>query len=115
MTAISAAVVLPEVWPKQNKWEAEFGRYLQMNLPGTSVMPQALTFRLARATSYTPDWIVWHGNGRTLEAFEVKGFWRQSGRIKIKMAARLFPQVVFSAVTRPKGKKGGWQFERISA
>ena len=116
MTAISAAVVLPEVWPVLNGWEKDLGAYLASVQPHHIRQPQALTFRLAKKTSYTPDWITWGGVGcQFLTAWECKGFSRQSGRIKIKMAARLFPQVVFIFCTRPKGKKGGWQFERISA
>ena len=114
--ALSPKVTPPEVWPKRNKWEMQFEEYLR-NGEGTNelmILPQALTFRLARATSYTPDIIMTdQEGGGNIIAYEVKGFWRQSGRIKIKMAARLFPFVTFIAVTRPKGQ--GWQFERISA
>lgn len=101
----------PAVWPKQNKWERQLGDELRAQ--GHSPMPQALTFRLARATSYTPDFISFTPEG--IKAFECKGFWRQAGRIKLKMAARLFPAVTFIAVTRPHGKKGGWCYETISA
>jgi len=103
-----------EPWPSQNKWEREFGEYLRATRPKDKHFPQGLTFRLAKKTSYTPDWITHSERAPFLIAWEIKGFWRQAGRIKIKMAARLFPFVAFIAVTRPGGKAGGWKFETIS-
>ena len=45
--------------------------------------------RLAKDTFYTPDFMVMLADGR-LEAHEVKGFWREDARAKIKIAAALF-------------------------
>ncbi len=62
---------------------------------------EVLKFRLAKDTFYTPDFIVMLSDGK-LEAHEVKGFWRDDARAKIKIAAALFP-LKFRTVTRSRG------------
>jgi hypothetical protein len=48
-----------------------------------------------------------------MEAHEVKGFWTDDARVKIKVAASQFP-VAFIAVRRiGKAKGGGWDIERF--
>ena len=69
---------------------------------------EALKFRLADNTFYTPDFIVMESNG-DLVAYEVKGFWTDDARVKIKVAADLFP-VQFGAV---RVLRTGWQEERF--
>lgn len=51
---------------------------------------QALTLKLADDTRYTPDFFVVATDG-TVECHEVKGFWRDDAKVKIKVAARQFP------------------------
>jgi hypothetical protein len=48
------------------------------------------TFKLADDTRYTPDFIVQMPDG-TLEVEEVKGFWREDARVKVKVFASLYP------------------------
>jgi len=69
---------------------------------------EATKFRLADATFYTPDFIVMLANG-SLEAHEVKGFWVDDARVKIKVAAEMFP-IKFIGVMN---KKGQWVFEEF--
>ena len=45
----------------------------------------------------------------TLEFHEVKGFWRDDARVKIKTAADKFPFVFIAA----KQTKTGWEIETI--
>jgi hypothetical protein len=71
---------------------------------------EAIKLRLADATFYTPDFLVLPSDG-ILEAHEVKGFWRDDARVKIKVAASLFP-IRFIAITRTKG--GSWVRESFS-
>lgn len=74
---------------------------------------EGMKFRLADGTFYTPDFIVLDRNG-FMEAHEVKGFWTDDARVKIKVAADLYP-VSFIAIKRlPKAKGGGWEVERFS-
>lgn len=117
-------------WPSQNSWEIQFGQWLRANLDDYQHSPQSLTFRLARATSWTPDWVSTRPDGNDLTdyngtpmtipisatiAWDVKGFVRSATRVKIKMAARLFPHILFVVASRPNGRKGDWAFETISS
>lgn len=71
---------------------------------------EGIKLRLADNTFYTPDFAVMLANG-ALEMHEVKGFWQDDARAKIKIAADLFPMqfVAVKAKTRKEG--GGWIFE----
>ena len=70
---------------------------------------EPVKFRLAKGTYYTPDFEVITDGGE-LEYHEVKGFWRDDARVKIKVAARLFDDRRFVAV---QWVKRVWQFEEI--
>lgn len=58
---------------------------------------------------YTPDFPTWQEGD--LVVYEVKGFWREAGRLRLKFAAQRFPFITFIAVQR---KKGVWLYERFS-
>ena len=69
---------------------------------------EAMTFKLADDTRYTPDfWII--ENDGACEFQEVKGFLRDDALVKIKVAARMFPFrfVMYTASSKKEG--GGWQ------
>lgn len=70
---------------------------------------EALKFRLADNTWYTPDFVVWLSDG-SIQAHEVKGFWRDDARAKIKIAAEMYPRVRFIALQEPDG---GWRTEEF--
>lgn len=70
---------------------------------------QCVTLKLGDDCRYTPDFVVIHRDG-TIEANEVKGFWRDDARVKIKVAARMYPWMIFTAVSKGKG---GWEHEVI--
>lgn len=63
---------------------------------------EGMTLRLADRTTYTPDFVVMLAD-RTLEMHEVKGFWTDDAKVKIKVAAEKFP-FRFVAVRMVKGK-----------
>lgn len=69
---------------------------------------EALKFRLADNTFYSPDFAVMLTGG-ALEMHEVKGFWTDDARVKVKVAADLYP-MQFIAV---KKTKHGWEVERF--
>lgn len=74
---------------------------------------EGMKFKLADGTFYTPDFIVLDKAGY-MEAHEVKGFWTDDARVKIKVAADQYP-LTFIAIKRlPKSKGGGWDVERFS-
>ena len=51
---------------------------------------EAFNMRLANKTFYTPDFMVL-GRDNQMEFHEVKGFWRDDARVKIKVAAAHYP------------------------
>jgi hypothetical protein len=96
-----------------NRWEAAYAAELERRKSAGEVLWwrfESVKLRLAAATFYTPDFCVMLADG-TLELHEVKGFWRDDARVKIKVAADMYP-IVFRAVSiRPKRDGGGWKEE----
>lgn len=96
-----------------NKSEAAYDRYLEAETMSGKVLWrkfEGIKLRLADSTFYTADFAVLAADG-VLELHEVKGFWGDDDRAKIKIAADLYP-IRFIAV-RAKSKKdgGGWERE----
>lgn len=75
---------------------------------------EGMKFRLADNTFYTPDFDVMLASGQ-LEAHEVKGHWQDDARVKIKIAADMYPVRFIAVTVRPKKSGGGWSFEDFSA
>jgi len=73
---------------------------------------EGLKLRLADNTFYTPDFAVMVADG-TLECHETKGFWTDDARVKIKVAASLYP-FRFKAIRKQTKKAGGgWDIEEF--
>jgi hypothetical protein len=97
---------------QMNKTEEAYQSYLEILRRADEIISykfEALKFRLADNTFYTPDFFVMKPD-RTLELHEVKGFWQDDARVKIKVAASLFPMFVFRAIKK-KGKS--WEIEEF--
>ena len=96
-----------------NKTEAEYADYLEREKTRGHVEWYAfepIKLRLADRTFYTPDFLVML-HDLSLEVHEVKGHWEDDARVKIKVAAEMFP-FVFRAITkRRKRDGGGWDVE----
>jgi len=73
---------------------------------------EGIKLRLADNTFYTPDFAVMLTNGQ-LELHEVKGFWQDDARVKIKVAADLYPMQFIAVQPKPKKEGGGWKFENF--
>lgn len=98
---------------QMNKTEAAYANYLELLKNSGAVAWykfEGVKLRLADNTFYSPDFAVMFSDG-ALEMHEVKGHWQDDARVKIKVAADLYP-FQFIAV-RPKTKKdgGGWESE----
>lgn len=92
-----------------NKTEAAYAQHLQLRMQSGEVAWfkfEGLKFRLADNTFYTPDFAVMLDGGQ-LECHEVKGYWQDDARAKIKIAADLYP-MRFIAVKRVRKV---WEFE----
>ena len=71
----------------------------------------AVTLVLGPDCRYTPDFLVVENSG--LVAFhEIKGFWRDDAKVKIRLAAKLFPWMTFTAFRRDKVT--GWAGESFA-
>lgn len=98
---------------KMNKTEAAYSRHLwELTIAGEVIWFrfQPMRLRLADGSFFTPDFGVLTRDC-LFEFHETKGFWREAARVRIKIAAELFP-FRFIAITRPMG--GGWEREEFS-
>jgi len=100
---------------EMNKTESSYARWLDMQKAESFPLSQrvaawvfeGLKLELARRTWYTPDFLVYYADGRT-EVHEVKGYWRDDARVKIKVAAEKYWWWRFLAV---KKAKNAWELE----
>lgn len=93
---------------EMNKTEAEYFRHLEgRKLLGEVIWYgfEAITFKLGKDCRYTPDFVVQLSDGM-LEAHEVKGFWADDAKVKIRLAAEKFP-FAFKAFKKQAKKHGG--------
>jgi len=100
---------------EMNQTEAEYAKLLEeLRLSGNVAWWkfEAIKLKLAKNTTYTPDFFVMLSTGE-LQAHEIKGFWRDDARVKIKVAADIYPFkfVAVSKKTRKDG--GGWRIEEF--
>lgn len=100
---------------KMNKTEAAYAEHLKMKQAAGEILWwrfEGLKFRLADNTFYTPDFAVLCADG-TLEAHEVKGYWQDDAKVKIKIAAEMYPLRFVAIYARPKKDGGGWRMEEF--
>lgn len=94
---------------EMNRLEAEYASYLDLQMK-TGLISwwgfEPIKLRLAKNTFYTPDFLVMKTD-LSLEVHEVKGFWEDDARVKIKVASAQFP-FQFIAITKEKKE---WKFE----
>lgn len=73
---------------------------------------EGIKLRLADNTFYTPDFAVMLADG-AIECHEVKGFWQDDARAKIKIAADQYPFRFIAVTAKPKKAGGGWNAEEF--
>lgn len=87
---------------KLNKTEKAYHEWLKLQgHPWIGV--QCITLKLGDDCRYTPDFWVLDRHGQLI-AREVKGFWRDDAKVKIKVAARMYPFIRFDVVTKLKDR-----------
>jgi len=94
-----------------NKLETSYAGLLELRRRAGEILAwefERLTLVLADGTRYTPDFLVVFSDH--FEIHETKGFWRDDARVKIKVAATIFPWFRFVGVER---KKGAWHYEQF--
>jgi len=99
---------------RMNKTELAYSRILDLRKQAGEIRGyeyEGLTFRLAKRTRYTPDFAVFLLDGG-IELHEVKGspaIFRDDARVKIKVAAQMYPFKFIVIYPIPKKKGGGWK------
>lgn len=73
---------------------------------------EGVKLRLADNTFYSPDFAVMLANG-VIEMHEVKGFWQDDARAKIKIAADIYPFRFIAVKVKTKKEGGGWAVEEF--
>jgi hypothetical protein len=100
---------------KMNKTEKQYdGHLAQLKYAGKILWHEfeAIKLRLADNTFYTPDFAVMAADG-VIELHEVKGFWTDDARVKIKVAADKFPFRFMAMKPRTLKAGGGWEVEEF--
>ncbi len=98
---------------QQNKTEAAYGETLELRRMAGEVVWykfEGVKLRLADKTFYTPDFAVMLEDG-SMEMHEVKGYWEDDARVKIKVASEMYPFRFIAIKVRPKKEGGGWGIE----
>lgn len=95
-----------------NQTEAAYAQELELRRRAGDIrlyLFESVTMKLAPDTRYTPDFMVMNASGE-IEFHEVKGFWRDDARVKVKVAYEKFP-FRFFVVTRKSGKFSVVEFD----
>lgn len=96
-----------------NKTEAAYDKHLALMQHAGEIQWrkfEGLKLRLADNTFFTPDFAVMAADG-VIECHEVKGFWQDDARAKIKIAADMYPFRFIAVRVKPKKEGGGWEVE----
>jgi len=113
---VTKAVTTEKQLDRMNGTEQEYAWYLQSLLQQGEIHDwqfEPLKFRIGNdhKCTYTPDFLVVNKEGE-IEIHEVKGFWQDDARVKIKCACEKFPYFRWRAIKKkPKKDGGGWDVE----
>lgn len=100
---------------QMNKTEQAYADYLERQKQAGEILWykfEGIKLRLADNTFYTPDFVVM-GVGGELSMHEVKGFWQDDAKVKIKVAADMYPFRFVAIRVRAKKDGGGWDVEEF--
>lgn len=96
--------------PKMNKTEAQFQQLLIRRPDVIWCGFEAIKFMVGVKTCwYCPDFVCVLDDG-TVVVYEVKGWWKDDARVKIKAAAKQYPWLKFIAAQKKRDK---WVYEKI--
>jgi hypothetical protein len=101
---------------KMNGLEKRYAAYLDIRKAVGEIRGwkfEAIKLRLAPATFYNVDFTVHMADG-SFEHHEVKGgHWEDDARVKIKVAARIFPEYKFVVAREKDRQRSEWVFEEL--
>jgi hypothetical protein len=98
---------------QMNRTEAEYAKHLEARKQVGEVLWyrfEGMKLRLADNTFYTPDFAVMNSDSE-LEMHEVKGYWQDDAKVKLKVASDQYPFAFFAVRAMPKKDGGGWRLE----
>ena len=90
----------------RSKWEEEYASILELRRTAgeiKAVAYEAIKLRLANGCYYVPDFLVITNTGE-VELHEVKGFFRDKAKVKVKVAVDRFPWWTFFIVRKENRK-----------
>lgn len=93
-----------------NKTERNYSKHLAMLKEAGEIKDflfEPFNIRLAKRTFYKPDFLVVTKDNE-IEIHEVKGYWRDDAKVKIKVAAERVPWFRFKAVYH---ESGHWKYQ----
>jgi hypothetical protein len=79
--------------PRMNKWETEYAQMLEFQKRGGAIQWwqfEPMKLWLGEGAWFTPDFGVIGADG-LLCFHEVKGFWREAAKVRIKVARSMYP------------------------
>ena len=97
---------------KMNRTEALYDQKLRMDLYSGKILWykfEAIKFRLAKKTFYTPDFVVMEPDGGIV-VHEVKGYMMDDAAVKLKVVSEMFP---FRFLLIFKVGKSGWDISEV--
>ena len=82
--------------PKMNKWETDYAQLLEYSKREGIIgwyKFEGMKLWLGEGAWYTPDFAVFStiGDPKSLQFHEVKGFWREAAKVRIKVARSMYP------------------------
>lgn len=100
---------------QMNSTEKDYANYLELLKRTGEIVYysfDSVNLRLADKTFYKPDFLVMKSDGQ-LEIHEVKGFWTDDAKVKIKVAADKFPFKFIAIMKQSKKNGGGWDVQEF--
>lgn len=101
--------------PRMNKLENAWAVQLEMQRAAGLIQRweyEAVRLRLADDTYFTPDFYVEIGDRIRFD--ETKGFMREAARVRLNVAARLYPRFTFRLIRRRLMRDGGgWEIIEV--
>lgn len=100
---------------QMNKTEQAYANSLELRKAAGEIAWyrfEGLKLRLADNTFYTPDFAVMANTG-VIQCHEVKGYWQDDARVKIKVASEMYPFEFIAIQAVAKNKGGGWKLEQF--
>lgn len=98
-----------------NKTESAYARHLESQCATGEIVWwkfEGLTLKLAKDTRYTPDFCVMTRDG-CIEFHEVKGFFEDDAKVKVKVAAEMFPFIFRLVRAKPQKHGGGFEIAEV--